>query len=370
MINIKTPRSYINKPNIIKLAGEYVKKIGKHALVVGGKTALSVVGEELLNSLKEADISYVVREFQGYPTYNVIEEISSLAGDIKADVIIGVGGGRVLDTIKAVGEKSNIPVVTVPTIGATCAAWSALTVIYDESGKATGYSLLETSPELILADTKVIAEAPVRYLNAGIADTIVKWYEFAPYEEKDYNDLSLRIGLNTSKFALEILEKSAFIAARDSEEKKVTEALSEVVDSIIVLAGLVGSITSGNYRAALAHAVHNSLTSLPDTHDSLHGEKVIFGLIVQFILEGKEQEEIDKLVSFLNGLNLPVTLDQLGIKEDINNKVSEVAKGVELTTKAIEKLSFKVNVELIEKAIIQADKIGKKSLRIEIENAS
>jgi len=364
MITIKTPNKYINEPDILKSAGEYITKLGKHALIVGGKTALEVVGKEFLNSLKNSDISYVIKIFKGYPTLNAIEEITSLAIEVKADIIIGVGGGRVLDTIKSVGEKSNLPVVTVPTIGATCAAWSSLTVLYDESGKATGYSILETSPKLILADTKIIAEAPVRYLNAGIADTIVKWYEFAPYAEKDYNDFSLKIGLQTSKLALEILERSAINAAKDSEDKKVTEALTEVVDSIIVLAGLVGSISAGNYRAALAHAIHNSLTELPDTHESLHGEKVIFGLIVQFILEGKPQEEIDKLISFLNALNLPVTLEQLGIKGDVANNISKIANGVELTAEALDKLSFKVNSELIEKAITKADKFGQDSLKV------
>jgi glycerol dehydrogenase len=364
MITIKTPNKYINEPNILKSAGEYITKLGKHALIVGGKTALSVVGKEFLNSLKNSDISYVIKEFQGYPTYNAIEEISSLAVDVEADIIIGVGGGRVLDTIKAVGEKINLPVVTVPTIGATCAAWSALTVVYDESGKATGYILLETSPKLILADTKIIAEAPVRYLNAGIADTIVKWYESAPHAVDGNNDFSLTIGLQTSKLALEILEKSAVKAAKDSENKKVSVALIEVVDSIIVLAGLVGSITAGSYRAAVAHAIHNSLTSLPDTHESLHGEKVIFGLIVQFVLEGKSQEEIDKLISFLNALNLPVTLAQLGIKDDVTNNISKIANGVNLKAEALDKLKFEVNSQLIEEAITKADKFGQDSFKV------
>ena len=364
MITIKAPNQYINEPDILKSAGEYITKLGKHALIVGGKTALEVVGKEFLNSLKVSDISYVIKIFKGYPTLNAIEEITSLAIEVKADIIIGIGGGRVLDTIKSVGENTNLPVVTVPTIGATCAAWSALTVLYDDTGKETGYRILENSPKLILADTKIIAESPVRYLNAGVADTIVKWYEFEPYAEKDYDDFSLRIGLNTSKLALEILERSAVRAAKDSENKKVTEAVTEVVNSIIVLAGLVGSISAGKYRAALAHAVHNSLTAIPDTHKSLHGEKVIFGLIVQFILEDKPQQEIDKLISFLNALNLPVTLEQLGIKEDVDNNISKIASGVELPAEALEKLSFKVSSELIEAAIKKANELGQHSLNV------
>lgn len=364
MITIKTPNKYINEPDILKSAGEYIKNLGKHALIVGGKTALSVLGTEFFDSLENSDISYVIKEFQGYPTYNAIEEIYSLAAEVKADIIIGVGGGRVLDTVKAAGERSDLSVVTIPTIGATCAAWSALTVLYDDTGKETGYRILETSPKLILADTKIIAEAPVRYLNAGVADTIVKWYEFKPYEEKDYDDFSLRIGLNTSKLALEILERSAFRAAKDSENRKVTESVTEVVNSVIVLAGLVGSISAGKYRAALAHAIHNSLTAIPETQKSLHGEKVIFGLIIQFILEDKPQQEIDKLIWFLNTLNLPVTLEQLGIKEDVANNISKIANGVEFPAEVLDKLSFKVNSELIEEAIRKADKLGQNSLNI------
>ena len=110
--------------------------------------------------------------------------------------------------------------------------------------------------------------------------------------------------------------------------------------------------------------MHNSLTAIPDTHKSLHGEKVIFGLIVQFILEDKPQQEIHKLISFLNALNIPITLGQLGIKEDIDNIISKIASGVELPAEALEKLSFKVSSELIEAAIKKANEFGQHSLNV------
>ena len=81
-------------------------------------------------------------------------------------------------------------------------------------------------------------------------------------------------------------------------------------------------------------------------------------------MEGKPQEEIDKLISFLNALNLPVTLEQLGIRGEVANNISKITNGVELTAEALDKLSFKVNSELIEKAITKADKFGKDSLKV------
>jgi len=363
MIVIKTPDKYIKEPGLLKSAGEHISKLGKRALIVGGKKALSAAGEEFLKSLRDSDILFEIIKFQGHPTIDSIAEISSAADKFKADIIIGVGGGSVLDSVKAAGEKSSLSVVTVPTIAATCAAWSALTVLYNEEGKQTGYIILEDSPKLILADTKILAEAPVRYLNAGIGDTLVKWYEFAPYQSEANDDFTLKLGLNTAKLALKILKENAVLAGKEAENGVAANSFSEVVDSVIILAGLVGSINGGSYRAALGHAIHNSLTGIHETHGSLHGEKVIFGLIVQFILEGKPQEEIDDLIDFLNKLELPVTLEQLGITENSEEVASDIAKGVNIKGEALDKLNFRVDRDLIEKAIITADKLGQSSLK-------
>jgi len=363
MISIKTPESYINEDGIIKSSGKYIAKLGKNALVIGGKTALSVAGEELFKSLNSSGVNFETKEFKGYPTESSIQKYTSIAHELGVDLIIGVGGGAVLDLVKAVGERSNISVVTVPTIAATCAAWSALTVLYDENGKHMAYLILDNSPKLVLVDIGIISRAPIRYLNAGIGDTVVKWYEVAPHEVEGHNDISLRIGLQTSKLALDILNGSAFSALKNQASSNVARDISEVVDSIIILAGLVGSINGGQHRAAIAHALHDSFTTIPDTHESLHGEKVIFGLIVQFILEKKPEKEIESLISFMNSLNLPVTLSQLGINDDVASKVSIVAKGVDIIEKELDKLNFEVSTNLIEKAIVKADLFGQNSLK-------
>jgi len=366
MITIKTPERYINEPDILKSAGEYIGKLGNKALIIGGKTALKSVGEEFFSSIQQADIEFKIEEFGDYCSRENIDKFTSIVKETQVDLIIGVGGGRVLDLVKAVGEKSNVAVVTVPTIAATCAAWSALSVIYDESGKVTDFNILNTSPKLVLVDAGIIAKAPVRYLNAGIGDTIVKWYEAAPHIVEGQNDISLNIGLQTAKLALQILYDNSAIAAKEVERNNVNKEVKDVVDAIIILAGLVGSINGGKHRAAIAHAIHDSLTAIPETHGSLHGEKVIFGLIVQFVLEGKSEKEIEELVGFLNLLNLPVTLEQLGIKEEVSEKIFKVASGVNITAEALEGLNFQISNSLIENAIIKADEFGRSSLKHEI----
>jgi glycerol dehydrogenase len=362
---IKTPEQYINQPDILKSSGESIAKLGGNALIIGGKTALAAVGNEFFNSLKEAAVQFAIEEFQGYCTLEAIEKYTSIAGRIGADLIIGMGGGRVLDLAKAVGAKKQIPVITVPTIAATCAAWSALSIIYDENGRFTGGIQLESSPKMVLADTRIIADAPARYLKAGIGDTLAKWYETLPYAETAEHDLALKIGLQNAELAFNILNNNALQALKDAENKKATRIFREVVDAIIVLAGLVGSISGGTYRAGIAHAINNSLTRIPETHISLHGEKVIFGVIVQLILEGKPSKKIAETVEFVKTLGLPVTLAQLGIDHDLPQRIAEIAGGIEIENEALHQLKFAVTASSVEQAVTQANRLGENNLKYE-----
>lgn len=360
MINVKTPDKYISEENIIEHSGEYIKNIGNYALVIGGKTALSVTEGKFLNSLDLEKIRYSIEEFTGYCTYINIDSYVNIAEKLGVNVIIGIGGGRVLDLVKAVGEKLNLPVVTIPTIAATCAAWSALSVIYDDEGRHKDFFLLENSPKLILADIKIIYDSPRRYLNAGIGDTIVKWYEAAPHKKVE-TDITLKIGLQTSKLALDILESYIDLIEK-SEEIPLDSKFHDVIDAIIMLAGLVGSINGGNHIAAIAHTLHDSLTHILDTKGTLHGEKVVFGLIVQFILEGRDEEEVKRLIKKLNLLQIPVTLLQLGIEDDIDYKLFNIINEINFTTEQENDLTFKVDDQLIKEAIIKADEFGNEVL--------
>jgi glycerol dehydrogenase len=358
MISIKTPHKYFIKPDIIKDSGEFILPYGKRALIIAGKTALEVTGEDFLRSLRNSGISYDVSEFDSYVTLENIEKYQKLADEKEADLIIGLGGGRVLDLSKAIGERQGIPVVAVPTIAATCAAWSALTITYDNNGKFTGGILLEKSPVIVLADLKILVGAPFRYLAAGIGDTLVKWYESLPSLSTGSVDIGTKVGLLSAKLALDILYDRAYKAIESARCKEITDEFTEVVDSIIFLAGFVGSVNGGNHKAAIAHGVHNSLTGFSNTHGALHGEKVAFGLIVQFVLEGKSLEEINSLISFQGGLGLPVTLSDLGISEDILEYAQKIAEGINIENELLSKLPFEVSSSSLKRAIIKADELG------------
>lgn len=362
MITVKSPERYINQPDILKAAAEYIAPLGRKALVIGGKTALRIVAESLWPSLRSGEIQYKVIEFDGFVTLDAIKKFTALAEEFEADIIIGIGGGRVLDLSKAVGDRKQIPVAAVPTVAATCAAWSALTIFYDSAGKFEGGITLNSSPKLVLADTKILAGAPERFLVAGIGDTLAKWYEAVPSAHNNGHDISLKTGLATARLALDLLNANALEAIREARTGKTTALFREVVDSIILLAGLVGGVNGGNHRPAIGHAIYNSLTAFPESSTRLHGEKVAFGLLVQFILEGKPQEEIVGNIKFFAALGLPVTLSQLGIDSSQAEKISGIARGINIPQNSLEKLYFEVDIHSVEKALLETDRLGRSIL--------
>lgn len=357
MLIINAPKQYVREENIISKVSDYIKDYNGHVLIVSGQTAFERVKEPLIGSIVASAIDYDIFSFTGYATHKTIQQITEKGQQLHSRAIIGIGGGSALDSAKAAAEQLNIPIITIPTIAATCAAWTALSVIYSETGETIDFIRLKNSPEAILVDPQILVQAPVRYLQAGIADTLVKWYEFAPYINEDRYELAFTTSLHNAKLAIQILENYSIQATEDNKNQQVTLSFLQVIDAILALAGLVGSIQGDSFKEPLAHALHNKLTHFPETHHTLHGEKVIFGLIVQFILEGKEELEIQAFIDYLTQLAQPVTLEQLGFKENIESAVQQLAQLL-LKEQRTAIFPIPLTVKLVEEAIYKADALG------------
>jgi glycerol dehydrogenase-like iron-containing ADH family enzyme len=363
MIAIKAPEHYWNEPDLLIRSGALIAPLGQRAFIIAGSQALNAANPPFLDSLDQAGIAYEVAPFSGKVTLAEIEQYTAQASAYQAEILIGVGGGKALDLAKAVGDRLRLPVVAVPTVAATCASWAAVSVLYDELGRSSGYLPNRRSPVLVLADTRVLASAPRRYLASGIGDTIVKWYETVVNLNEAPDGLDIRIGTQTAKLALDRLRLHALPAYEAAGTGQVTPALTETIDAIIVLAGLAGTVQGSTPRAAIAHAVHNSLTFFPETAGTLHGEKVAFGLLTQAVLESRAEEDIRELAQWLHQLGLPLTLEELGIAEDPAAAARAIAQGVQLREEATKSLSFEVSAALLAEAILRADGWGRRIIQ-------
>jgi glycerol dehydrogenase len=80
-----------------------------------------------------------VVDFGGECSPGEIDRVAGLASSHGAGVVVGIGGGKALDTAKAVAHPAELPLVVVPTIASTDAPTSALSVIYDDDGAFLEY---------------------------------------------------------------------------------------------------------------------------------------------------------------------------------------------------------------------------------------
>ncbi|MFO3903212.1 oxidoreductase [Enterobacter hormaechei] len=272
--------------------------------------------------------------FRGHCSEHDVNQLAEASGPDRS-VVIGVGGGALLDTAKAVARRLGLPVVAIPTIAATCAAWTPLSVWYNDAGQALHFEIFDDANYLVLVEPEIVLNAPAEYLLAGIGDTLAKWYEavvLAPQPEE--LPLTVRLGINGALAIRDVLLEHSEQALADQTRREVTREFHDVVDAIIAGGGMVGGLGERYTRVAAAHAVHNGLTVLPQTAQFLHGTKVAYGILVQSALLGQDAV-LHELVAAYQRFNLPTTLRQLEV--DINNR-DELDRVIAHTLRPVESI--------------------------------
>ena len=98
-------------------------------------------------------------------------------------------------------------------------------------------------------------------------------------------------------------------AKRDLKKGRISPAVERLIECNILLSG-VGFESGG---LALAHAIANGLTILPECK-AMHGEAVAFGLVVQLRLE--RAPELDQVLEFCQRVGLPTTRARVPVPDD------------------------------------------------------
>ncbi len=351
-----SPSKYVQGFGEIENLGQYVEELGKKALLIAHPDDYGRVKESVDKAFSGKEMVYA--GFGGECSKAEISRVEELIKKEACDVVVGLGGGKSLDTGKAVAMRANLPVIVVPTIASTDAPCSSLAVIYTEKGEFEEYMFFKSNPNLVLVDTEIIAKAPVRFLMAGIGDALATKFEARACERANANNIpggkSTKAAIAISNVCYETLLEDGLKAKQACEANVVTQAVENIIEANILLSGL-GFESSG---LAAAHAVHNGLTVLEETHKYFHGEKVSFGVIVQLVLENACSCEIKEVLDFCKSLGLPTCLKDLGVTQIDNEKIMEVAKIACAEGDTMGNMPFKVEPMDVYAAILAADKLG------------
>lgn len=346
-----SPNAYIHEPGILHKSGEWIGKFGRSIFIVTGEKSWESCGKRIIDSLDKEGVCYSVNKYHGECSYEEIARLKELV-EQDTDLICGVGGGKVLDTAKILAIELGKSFVAIPTLAATCAAVSNLSIMYTEDGVYIDFPVFARGTLLCLVDTDVIAKAPVRYLRAGIADTLAKWIECPMSATGKKHNMSTIVGLQMAKLCYDTLLQYSAQAMEDARREIPSEAVQHVIDANILISGLVGGFGDDNCRSAAAHAIHNGLTAIPESHHAYHGEKVAYGILVQLALENRPQENLDEVLGFFREISLPRKLKHLGIDRELSEKeLSEVARISLLPESTMGNMSMPITQDMVLKAI-------------------
>ncbi len=323
-----SPGRYIQGKNTLKNLGVYAEKLGKKPFILVSKGGMKRIGDMLLNACKEKDLDATAEIFGGESTRNEVLRLAALMEEIGSDLVIGVGGGKVTDTAKMAAVERNLPVIICPTIAATDGPTAGRAVLYSEEHVSLQTLQLPASPNVVLVDTEVIANAPARLLVSGMGDALATYFETSTCVVTNHpapnGGLSTLAGRALAKACFDTLMSDGVQASIDAKDHICSEAVEHIIETNTLLSGL--GFESGGLGAA--HAINKGLTYVRECDALYHGEKVAYGTLAQILIEEQPEELIEQVFTFCAKVGLPVCFSDLGIEgieEEKLWKAAEVA---------------------------------------------
>lgn len=356
---IGSPTRYIQGKGELSKLCQHAENIGTNLFVLTSATGRKRVEGAIQESLENSKNTVVYEVFNGECSMNEINRLIELCKQTNCDTIVGIGGGKIHDSAKAVAHFMGKPVIIVPTIASTDAPCSALSVIYTDDGIFEKYLFLPSSPNIVLADTDIVSKAPARLLVSGMGDALATYFEARACKQSNAKNC---VGGNITLAAMTLAElcydtllEYGITAMLAVGEKVCTKAVENIIEANTYLSGI--GFESGGLAGA--HAIHNGLTAIEETHSLYHGEKVAFGTLVQLVLENAPSEELEEVLFFCKDVGLPTTLTDLGIKQINPDQIMEVAKLACSPDDTLGNMPFDVTPEDVYAAIMGADALGR-----------
>ena len=312
---------YIQGPGALDKLPVALTQLGKKAACLID----SAVADELGPRIREWNgIDLQVQVASGGCTPTTIATLTELANG--CDMIIAMGGGRVIDTGRAAADDLRLPFVCVPTAAASDAPCSALAVIYDDNGQVLHDRFVKHNPAIVVVDTSILIKAPIRLFISGMGDALATWYEADSCARSGATNLCggrpTRLALEAARLCRDTLLTRGRKALEDCRQQRLTEAFEDAVEANVLLSGL--GFESGGVAAA--HAIHHGLAEVHSCHSALHGEKVTIGLLTSLFLSARSDEERRELFVFCRDVGLPTRLAHVGLDPNDRAAVERVAR--------------------------------------------
>lgn len=353
---MREPLKYVQGKGALLKFKEEMGYMGERWLFICSKSGYKACHDQVEQSFGDGPEYRRWEVFGGISSKGEIAKMKQIVADDKIDAVVACGGGSAVDTAKATAYYTGKHVVIIPTVAATDAPCTGLSVIYNDDGSFDKYLFYPTNPDAVMVDSQVIANAPVRFLVAGMGDALGTFFEGRASIRTESPSLEgtgiTRAGMALARLCYETLRNYGKQAIAACENNVVTPALDAIIEANVYLSG----VGADNVNCAAAHSFYNGLTSLGG-HSAQHGCCVAFGTLVQLTLEGATKEEFEDIQGFCLEVGLPVTLEELGITTD--EQIRTIAQNACVPGETIHNLAGDVTPDELYAAIVATDAEGR-----------
>ena len=332
--------------------GTFPERIGRgrKAAVICGKQAWEASKDYVLPSLERAEIIVTGAVVYGKDaTWENVKLLEREPAVQEADVILAVGGGKCIDTVKVVGDRLSKPVYTIPSIASNCAPITQISILYHEDGSFREILKLKNVPVHCFINPKLTLAAPVRYLWAGIGDAMAKHVESAwSAKSGEALDYGSALGITAGSMCFYPMLEKAEKAMEDAAKGVISRELEETILNIIISPGIVSVSAHPDYNGGIAHALFYGMTSrkcIEERH--LHGEVVAYGMLVNLMVD-HDWEKLSRAWRLSKAIKLPVCLGDLEL--DSTDPLEDVLK-VTMENQELKHTPYPVTKEMIREAI-------------------
>ena len=297
--------------------GKFLNSLNKPKKVslISGINVQKVLRKKIEKSLKSKKIQFIWHTSKD----NQIKSWNKIQKDVKkdnSDLIVGIGGGRSVDTAKMISYNLGKPFVSLP----TAASHDGMASPFVSVKSDIPHSIVASAPMGVFVDIDVIRKAPIRMLASGCGDLIaniiaVKDWQLGHKKKKEYY----------GRYAANLAMMSAKIVMENS-----SKFAKEGLDARVIVEGLisagVASCIAGSSRpcSGAEHLFSHALDKIAPGI-GLHGEKCGIGSIMMAKLQGQDWK---KIVKTLKDVGAPTTAKQIGLKPDVIIKALTMAQGL------------------------------------------
>lgn len=306
---MQLPRDVLIGHGVLREIGTVCKhlEVGKKAFIVTGRHTRKIAGEKVREILSDEGYEVNLMEVSSINGEN-IEGVKKMATEDKAEFMLGIGGGTIIDTGKIASFELGIPFISIPTIASHDGIASPRASMKDKD-RGSPVSIQAHSPLAVVADTKILSSAPYRFTAAGCGDILANYTAV-----RDWRLAHRLRDAEFSSYAAALSEMTANMIMENVKEiKEKDEKSAWTVVKALVSSGVAISIAGSSAPASGSEHKFSHALDMIAENPALHGEQCGVGTIMMTNLYGENWQQIREV---LKEIGAPTTAKDLGIEEE------------------------------------------------------